>query len=319
MISITRRLALSAAIAGTISHHLPARAGAEFRELRKQKLGETSLSMLEAGSGPIIVLVHGALADMGFWWPLVETMAARYTLISYTLDGHFSHKAADKSAGPGKAVFGDYALQRHAGHLVELIETLGPIPVHLVGHDIGANIAMRAASVAPASIASLTLANPSEIGFRFSEADFRDAAKHDAMAMTAIDHHLAKGRTKQALTTFLKQYAGSDNEPIPDWVEVMYAQNAATLPRLLSLYKNTPAIEEGVFERLRMPLHLVSGAATRPSARAVNDVLAERFARSAHTLVPGGYLSPIHNSADFARVMQVFFDRYPFPATSRRT
>lgn len=89
-----------------------------------------------AGSGPVILLVHGTAASTHSWRDLLPALAEQFTVVAMDLPGHgFTSQPADREL---------WALPGMAAALAELIETLGLMPEFVVGHSAGAAILVRA-------------------------------------------------------------------------------------------------------------------------------------------------------------------------------
>lgn len=123
--------------------------------------GALAFPATAAGSGPVVLLLHGFPDSIATFDPLMAELAnAGYRAIAVTMRGYAP------SAQPADA---DYHAIRMAQDVVAWIDQLDEGPVHLVGHDWGANIAYAAAALAPERLASLTtIAVPHPV--RFAEA-----------------------------------------------------------------------------------------------------------------------------------------------------
>ena len=110
-------------------------------------------ALLDPANRPMVILIHGALAVMEFWKPLLSALTEYCSVASYTLYGHHSlHDGRSLARHPLRG--GSYALERHAQDLLALIDKVGAGPAHLVGHDLGSNIALRAAMIRPEKVAT---------------------------------------------------------------------------------------------------------------------------------------------------------------------
>jgi pimeloyl-ACP methyl ester carboxylesterase len=112
----------------------------EFRTITS---GGVRLQAAVAGSGPLIVLVHGFPEAWCSWrhqiGPLVQ---AGYTVCAMAVRGY------DPSDAP--AEIADYAMEAMVGDVVAWVESLSPgAPAVVVGHDWGAAIAWTTALVRP--------------------------------------------------------------------------------------------------------------------------------------------------------------------------
>lgn len=112
-----------------------------------------ALHVLVYGGAPdkeVAVFVHGWAHDASVWFPQIAALRERFAIVTYDLRGH-------GSSGDETHAGGDVA--RHAADLGRVLEQIGR-PVHLVGHDLGAQIALRATLDAPARVKTLTLLSP---------------------------------------------------------------------------------------------------------------------------------------------------------------
>ena len=87
----------------------------------------------EAGSGPVLLLVHGMAGSFENWRAVMEPLAREHTVIAPDLPGH--------GASVGGA--GDYSLGALAAGLRDLLVALGHERATLVGHSLGGGIAMQ--------------------------------------------------------------------------------------------------------------------------------------------------------------------------------
>jgi pimeloyl-ACP methyl ester carboxylesterase len=86
-----------------------------------------------AGSGPVLVLVHGITSTSATWANVLPYLAERFTVIAPDLLGH------GESAKPR----GDYSLGAYASGIRDLLIALGYERATFVGHSLGGGIAMQ--------------------------------------------------------------------------------------------------------------------------------------------------------------------------------
>jgi EmrB/QacA subfamily drug resistance transporter len=108
-----------------------------------------------AGSGPVVLLVHGLLDSSLTWRKLAPVLAVGHTVIAPDLLGH------GESDGPREV---DYSLGGHAGMLRDLLDALGHDEVTLVGHSLGGGIAMTFAYHYPERVSRLALISSGGLG-----------------------------------------------------------------------------------------------------------------------------------------------------------
>lgn len=109
------------------------------------------LSRRITGSGPPIVLVHGAAADFDSFRLLEPRLATRFTVVS--VDRRGRRASPDDDA---------YTLEAEFDDLVGVVESL-PEPAVVFGHSFGGNVALGAALQSPL-IAKLVLYEPGRRG-----------------------------------------------------------------------------------------------------------------------------------------------------------
>ncbi|MGP0102430.1 MAG: alpha/beta fold hydrolase [Solirubrobacteraceae bacterium] len=113
-----------------------------------------SMTYLEAGSGPVLLLIHGMAGTCENWQAVIEPLAARHTVLAPDLPGH-------GSSAPGG---GDYSLGALAAGLRDLLVALGHERATLVGHSLGGGIAMQFAYQFPEATERLVLVSSGGLG-----------------------------------------------------------------------------------------------------------------------------------------------------------
>jgi pimeloyl-ACP methyl ester carboxylesterase len=112
-----------------------------------------------AGAGTPVVLLHGLAGSSRWWSKNIDALAERYLVAAVDLTGFgraTSFLRLPKTIPP----FGEVTAL-----LARWLETFGE-PVHLVGHSMGGQIAIRLAAERPDLIRSLILVNSAGIPFR---------------------------------------------------------------------------------------------------------------------------------------------------------
>lgn len=107
------------------------------------------IAYLEAGSGPLVVLLHG-FPDTAHTWDraLGELAAAGFRAVAPFLRGYHPSALAPDAK---------YDTDTIAGDIVALIDALGEQHAIVVGHDWGASAAYGAAAIAPERVRKLVV------------------------------------------------------------------------------------------------------------------------------------------------------------------
>jgi len=113
-----------------------------------------AVSYLEAGSGPVLLLVHGMAGCADNWRAVIEPLARRHTVIAPDLPGH-----GDSEPGGG-----DYSLGALASGLRDLLIGLGQERATLVGHSLGGGVAMQFTYQFPEMVERLVLVSSGGLG-----------------------------------------------------------------------------------------------------------------------------------------------------------
>jgi pimeloyl-ACP methyl ester carboxylesterase len=108
----------------------------------------------QAGSGPLLVMIHGIAGSSSTWVPVMPLLAERFTVIAPDLLGH------GESAKPR----GDYSLGAYASGIRDLLGVLGHDRATIVGHSLGGGIAMQFAYQFPQMAERMVLIGSGGLG-----------------------------------------------------------------------------------------------------------------------------------------------------------
>ena len=122
--------------------------------LREIVLHGHRVSYRSAGSGPVLVLVHGITSTSATWANVLPYLAEQFTVIAPDLLGH------GESAKPR----GDYSLGAYASGIRDLLIALGHERATFVGHSLGGGVAMQLAYQFPEHCDRLVLVSSGGLG-----------------------------------------------------------------------------------------------------------------------------------------------------------
>jgi pimeloyl-ACP methyl ester carboxylesterase len=205
------------------------------------------ISVQKAGSGPALLLVHGALLNGSLTWGgVLPTLAERFTL--YAMDRR------------GRAPSGDavaYSLDAEGDDIAQVVRAIGP-PLKVLGHSYGA-LASIAAENLFVGVERLILYEPplriEPLGPRGEEVVARMQAALDA------------GDRAGLVTIFLRDQIGVPTEQLarmeasPIWPVVL--EISSTLPRE-SREVNTVRSWQERLARRKTPITMMLGTESSP-------------------------------------------------------
>jgi len=237
----------------------------------------STMSVVDVGSGPAVLLAHGWLCDASMWDAQIRAFVSRYRVIVPEMWGH-----GESAAMPNTAeVMRDLARQH-----CNLLDQLEVEKAAIIGLSLGGMWGAELALIAPARVSSLALlatslaAEPPK-----SRAEFL-AGVEDMADRGAVSSDLA-----DALVSLLYSADFSAAEPavvaahrarLTAWEPERIADSVAPIGRIIFNRRDALADLQG----LSMPVLTIAGAEDRALPKARVEQMAERIG-SAFTEVPG--------------------------------
>jgi pimeloyl-ACP methyl ester carboxylesterase len=130
------------------------RPGPPSIELQRLMLHKHSIAYRQAGSGPVLVLIHGITSSSATWEHVMPYLARHFTVLAPDLLGH----------GESEKPKGDYSLGAHASGVRDLLLALGHERASIVGHSLGGGIAMQFSYQFPERCERLVLVDSGGLG-----------------------------------------------------------------------------------------------------------------------------------------------------------
>lgn len=123
-------------------------------DLRHVEIHGHRVAYRMAGSGPVIVLIHGMAGSSATWQSVIPLLAERFTVIAPDIVGH----------GVSEKPRTDYSLGAFASGVRDLILALGHESATLVGQSLGGGIALQFAYQFPERCERLVLVSSGGLG-----------------------------------------------------------------------------------------------------------------------------------------------------------
>lgn len=167
-----------------------------FRE-HQVNVGEVSLYLTDWGprDAPAIVLLHGFNVQSHTWDPIAQTLSAKRRVLCPDLRGH----------GRSEWAKSGYYMQSFARDLMVLLDHFGIVECDLVGHSLGARVAVATAAEWKGRVGKIVMSDGGP-----------------EMARTGMERGSRKARERLARTSFASRKAalGFYEEAHPEWQPV---------------------------------------------------------------------------------------------------
>ena len=251
------------------------------------------------GSGPRQILaLHCTMGHSGAWRGLAAAMEPEVTIHAADMLNHGRSPDWD-----GAGDFHDRMVAAAAQLLTQ--------PMDLVGHSLGATIALRVAIAKPELVRSLTLMEP--VLLSVARQDAPALAEANQRKSEPFHKPLRAGDFEEAARAFNRDWGVQGG---PRWPEMPEQTRNAMIRGVRVVTAGGPAVYEdrpglmkpGGLDRANMPVLLLRGADTEPVIAAVNDGLVRRLKNARNVSIPGaGHMLPITHPALTAEALRAFF------------
>ncbi len=246
-----------------------------------------AIRLLRQGSGgKPIMLIHGFGGDLNNWLFVQGALAEHHATLAVDLPGH---------GASGKDLKGIENLADMAAVLQALLAGLQIAQVHVVGHSLGAAVALALARLAPEQVSSLTLISPAGAGV--------------PPEPTFIEGFII-ARNRREMTTVLGMLVANEGQigrqMINDVLKFKRLDGAeAALRHVASLLAQETRNAEEALAGIRAPVQIIWGAADRiiPLSQARLPA-----AVPVHVLQDVGHMAHMEQSAQVVRLIEGWID-----------
>lgn len=226
-----------------------------------------------SGRGTPVVLIHGVGMRADVWAPQMAALAARHDVIAYDMLGHGASSLPPEA--PGLA---DYADQLRA-----LLDHLGVAAAHVVGHSMGALVALEFALTHPTRTLSLVALNAV---YRRSPAQ-RAAVEARAEALDGVGG-VEGGASAGTLARWFGAPVPADLAPVVAAVEARLATvDPVGYARTYRLFACSDDAHVGRLATLAVPALFMTGADDGNSTPAMSEAMAADAPHGRVEILPG--------------------------------
>jgi pimeloyl-ACP methyl ester carboxylesterase len=210
------------------------------------------LHYVAAGSGPVVLCMHGWPQNHREFLPVIEALAGRYTFIAPDLRGYAD---SDKP-------FDGYEPRNIAADMLALLAVERVERFHILSHDLGGPPSVALAYLAQSRAISLATIETPFFGLDFpGYVDPRVSYWHLGMHMNMdVTRFLIEGREEQYLRHFFRDFAYNPTAMLEEEVQqyVMQMRQPGNLRASLNHYGYIPQMAKQTGElartKLRVPM-----------------------------------------------------------------
>ncbi|MFN3820263.1 alpha/beta fold hydrolase [Blastomonas sp.] len=256
-----------------------------------------TLSVLDQGEGPAVLLGHGFLWDWRMWQPQVEALKSRYRLIVPEMWGH---------GQSGSLPSGTETLADIASQMLAVMDQLEIRTFAVAGSSLGGMWGAHLAAMAPQRVTSLALMNTylsaepemnRQTYFAMLDQVAREGRVNDAVAATIAPLFFAPGSApilKDRLQVQIERFGAN-----------RLRQSIVPLGKLI--FGRDDALD--LLDRIAAPTLIVAGRqdASRPAAESI--VMAGRLGVAAHIIDACGHSATLEQPDHVNALLDEFLTR----------
>jgi pimeloyl-ACP methyl ester carboxylesterase len=245
--------------------------------------GGVGISVMKTGTGPALLLIHGALLNATLSWTAVLPKLAE----------HFTVYAMDRRGSAPSGDGEDYSISVEVDDIVGVIEAIGQ-PVTVLAHSYGALVTLEALDQLKIGVVRLILYEPP-----LTLAPLGPASEKITLDMESA---LQANDREKIVTVFLRDQIGAPPERLaafrssPSWPIVL--QISPTLPRE-SRSVNTPCDLAGRLAGCGIPTTMLLGSESPARLRESSTFVSKAIPGARLVMLEGQGHSAMMDAPDF--------------------
>ncbi len=263
-------------------------------------LGPLTIDVVDRGAGPAVLLIHSAGMGAAQWRGLVAALAGHYRCLAPNLRG-YGRSSPWPAGQPGEV-----------GAELELLGAVLrdiPAPLQLVGHSMGAWLALELARREPQRFASLALVEPVVLGVLRAPGEEGALAEVGAMIGDVLAA-FGRGDVAAAMERFTDYWYGAGA-----WDKIPLAQRLPIFARAAKMRADVQAVWAdrttlAAFAGIGCRTLVLSAENTTLAARRMAQLIAGVLpAAETATIAGAGHMAPVTHAAELAERLQDYWRR----------
>jgi 3-oxoadipate enol-lactonase len=257
------------------------------------KTNGTELYVVEKGSGPVLLLLHGLGWSHALWGDLLEKLSERYRLIAGDSRGH---GLSAKPPGP-------YSMDQMTADWVGVLNAAGINRFSVVGLSQGGMIAMRLAVTLPERVSALGLLATTSY---FSEQEWAAMEERGKVALSGGPRAAAEHTAK---AIFSKQFATENRGIISEFVDNRMAASMVGLRGAMAALRGFDV--RSALPVVRCPALVMHGTADLVISPESAQQTVKLLPHADHVMVDGaGHILPVERPESVLQQLSRFLDVY---------
>ena len=238
-----------------------------------------NLHYLTAGTGPVLILLHGYTQTSRMWLRVIPLFAQKFTVIAPDLPG----------IGDSDIPSGGLDMKSAAARIHGLAKSLGVEKAEVVGHDIGLMVAYAYAAQFPAETTKLVLLDAFLPGVEGWEAIYNNPGIWHFRFNGPTPEALVKGRERTYFEHFWNDFAADKTHSIPEADRRAYAAAYARPGRMHAGWEYFVSFQQAAkdfaqLSQTRLPMPVLTVGGERANGAALGEQ-ARRVALDATVIV----------------------------------
>jgi pimeloyl-ACP methyl ester carboxylesterase len=258
------------------------------------------VDVIDIGQGPPVLFVHSAGMGAAQWRGLARALGASFRCLAPNLRG-YGRSSPWPSGAPAE-------IEAELDLLGGALAALAPRErVHLVGHSMGAWLALELARRERARFRSLALIEPVVLGALRAPGEEAPLAEVSAMIEDVLAA-FARADIAAAMERFTDYWYGAGA-----WAKIPLAQRLPIFARAGKMHADVEAVWRdrtpvASFADVATPALILSAERTTPAAARMAALLEGALPRAKRAIIAGaGHMAPITDAAVCAALLRDFF------------
>lgn len=265
--------------------------------LLKYDTGLTA-DVIDFGQGRPLLLIHSAGLGAAQWRAIIKVLGGAHRCLAPNLRGY--GRSSPWPSGRPAEISAELTL-------LETVADRAGAPAALIGHSMGAWLALELARRRPRQFNSLALIEPVVLGALRAPGEEAPLAEVGAMIEDVLAA-FAREDTAAAMERFTDYWYGAGA-----WAAIPLAQRLPIFARAGKMRADVEAVwadrtPVSSFADVAQPALVLSAERTTPAARRMAALLAAALPGARRAVIPGaGHMAPVSHAAALAEMLKEFW------------